>query len=312
MSNNALFNRSLIEISDFSVSEIWQLLQFAELIKSSQQIPQSLEDRIIAHAFFEPSTRTRLSFETASLTLGGKVIGFTDSQATSSAKGESLEDSIKILSLYADAIIIRHPDAGSAKRADSASLVPVINAGDGANQHPTQTLTDLFTIWETQGRLDNLKICLAGDLKYSRTIHSLIEALVQFGPQTLYGLSPKHLALPESYQKQIKERGSQWFEISAYSEIISDLNILYMTRLQQERFTTEEHQCADVNNSYLKASDLAKVKAHFKILHPLPRLKEIPVDLDQSPYAYYFEQAENGLFVRQALLHNIFAPKLNE
>lgn len=308
---NPLFQKSITAITDLKLEEIWQILQFAELIKNSGQEPQSLRDRIIAHAFFEPSTRTRLSFEAAALRLGGQVIGFSDSHSTSAKKGESLEDTIQVLSLYADAIVLRHFENFAAARALKVSQVPIINAGDGSNEHPTQTLLDLFTILETQGRLENLQIGLVGDLKYSRTIHSLLKALCLFGTQVFYVLSPDYLSLPQEVESYLKSAGCEVVKVSTMAEMMAKLNILYMTRLQKERFPTDLKASLlneQFQNCCLQQSDLDQVKPHFKILHPLPRLEEIPVEIDSSPYAYYFQQAENGLFVRQAILHSLFAP----
>lgn len=260
-----------------------------------------LQGKILASCFFEPSTRTRLSFESAMHRLGGSVIGFSESIATSTSKGESLKDSIKIISHYADVLVIRHPNEGAAQLASEISPIPVINAGDGAHQHPSQTFLDLFTIMESQGKLDHLHIAIAGDLKYGRTVHSLAQGLIPFKPR-LYLISPAGLEMPKEVCNQLKESGVKFSFHQGYDEVLSKLDILYMTRIQEERFPHKlEYEL--VKNTYtLKLEHLKTVKSNLKILHPLPRNNEIEAAVDDTPYAYYFQQAQNGLVVRQALL----------
>ncbi|SPY96559.1 aspartate carbamoyltransferase catalytic subunit [Proteus mirabilis] len=253
--------------------------------------------------FFEASTRTRLSFETAIHRLGASVVGFADGSNTSlGKKGETLADTISVLRTYADAIVIRHPQEGAARLASEfAGDIPVINAGDGANQHPSQTLLDLFTIKETQGRLDNLNIAMVGDLKYGRTVHSLAQALAKFTGNHLYFIAPKVLAMPEHILHLLEEHGVEYSQHETVDEVMSELDILYMTRVQKERLDPSEY--ANVKAQFiLTSADLVNVKDNLKILHPLPRIDEITTDVDNTPYAYYFQQAGNGIYARQALL----------
>jgi aspartate carbamoyltransferase catalytic subunit len=234
----------------------------------------------------------------------GVSLVFQTPSTSSVQKGESLEDTIRMLSGYADAIVLRHPESGSAARARDVSHVPIINAGDGSNEHPTQTLLDLFTVWETQGTLENLSIALVGDLKHGRTVHSLVKALVKFGPQTFYAVAPTGFSLPQELIELIEANGSTWIPVQTLAEVVPKVHVLYMTRLQKERLLGDLSG-VDYASCQLKLSDLAAAKPYFKILHPLPRLSEIPVEIDQTAFAYYFEQAENGVYVRQALLHYV-------
>ena len=261
-----------------------------------------LDDRVVATLFFEPSTRTRLSFETAANRLGARVIGFTDPKVTSSTKGETLKDTIIMVSNYADVIVMRHYLEGAARYASEVSPVPVINAGDGANQHPTQTMLDLYSIYKTQGTLENLNIYLVGDLKYGRTVHSLIMALRHFNP-TLHFIAPEELSLPNEYKDFCKENNIKFEEHNDFNaDVISNADILYMTRVQRERFT-DPMEYERVKDVYiLRASMLEKARENMKILHPLPRVNEIDYDVDNDPHAYYFEQARNGLYARQAII----------
>ncbi len=257
--------------------------------------------KVIASIFFEPSTRTRLSFETAANRLGARVIGFSDSVNTSLSKGETLKDTIKMISNYADLIVMRHPLEGSARYASEISAVPVINAGDGSNQHPTQTLLDLYSIFKTQGTLENLRINIAGDLKYGRTVHSLIQAMSHFSPSFLF-TSPAELSLPKEYKDYLKERGIEYKETHNLSEGIADSDIIYMTRVQRERFT-DPIEYERVRNVYVLTGPMIKsCKPNMKILHPLPRVNEISIDVDDSTHAYYFEQARNGIYTRMAII----------
>ena len=260
-----------------------------------------LRDKIVATLFFEPSTRTRLSFETAANRLGARVIGFSDAVNTSVSKGETLKDTIKMVSNYVDIIIIRHPLEGSSRYASEVASVPVINAGDGANQHPSQTLLDLYTIRQTQGRLDNIDINMVGDLKYGRTVHSLLQALSHFSPKFTF-TAPEELKMPQEYKIFLDKKGIPYKETTDLSEGINDTDILYMTRVQQERFT-DIMEYEKVKNCYSLTADMLKgARKNMKILHPRPRINEIAQDVDDTPHAYYFKQAENGVYVRMAII----------
>ena len=296
-------NNSLVTIANLSREDIMHLLHQAEKFESEPN-RTILSDKVVATLFFEPSTRTRLSFETAANRLGARVIGFTDPKVTSSTKGETLKDTIMMVSNYADVIVMRHYLEGAARYAAEISPVPVINAGDGANQHPTQTLLDLYSIYKTQGTLDNLHIYLVGDLKYGRTVHSLIMAMRHFNP-TFHFIAPKELAMPEEYKIYCQNRSIPFVEEEEFNaDIIANADILYMTRVQRERFTDlmEYERVKDVY--ILKASMLKDAKPTMKVLHPLPRVNEIAYDVDDDPHAYYFQQARNGLYARQAIICN--------
>ena len=292
--------KSLISIQDFTKEEILHVLETAKEFEKNRT-QKILEGKVIACIFFEPSTRTRLSFETAVNRLGAKVIGFSDASNTSVSKGETLKDTIKMVSNYVDMIIMRHPLEGSSRYASEVSSVPVVNAGDGANQHPSQTLLDLYSIMQTQGRLDHLKINMVGDLKYGRTTHSLLQAMSHFSPEFVF-TAPEELKMPVEYKDFLKGKGIKYAETTSLEEHLDDCDILYMTRVQQERFTDpmEYEKVKDVYR--LEASMLGNVKKNMKILHPLPRVCEIDQDVDDTPYAYYFKQAENGLYVRMAII----------
>ena len=290
-------NRHIISIKDFTKEELLHILKVAEDI---QQQGPVLKGKILATLFFEPSTRTRLSFEASMHRLGGNVIGFSDASNTSMRKGESLEDTIKVVSGYCDAVVIRHPEEGSAARAAGASLVPVINAGDGANQHPTQTFLDLFTILKTKGRLDGLSVGFLGDLKYGRTVHSLAHALSLFGAK-MYFVSPESLRMPNDQLSELKKR-CECIEVADVAEVCGDLDVVYATRIQKERFQFE-NDFKKVEGSYkLDRSILSQMKPDVKILHPLPKVGEIVHDVDGTDAAVYFQQAHYGIPVRMALL----------
>ena len=296
-------NNSLVTIANLSREDIMHLLHQAEKFEREPN-RTILSDKVVATLFFEPSTRTRLSFETAANRLGARVIGFTDPKVTSSTKGETLKDTIMMVSNYADVIVMRHYLEGAARYAAEISPVPVINAGDGANQHPTQTLLDLYSIYKTQGTLDNLHIYLVGDLKYGRTVHSLIMAMRHFNP-TFHFIAPKELAMPEEYKIYCQNRNIPFVEEEEFNaDIIANADILYMTRVQRERFTDlmEYERVKDIY--ILKASMLKDAKPTMKVLHPLPRVNEIAYDVDDDPHAYYFQQARNGLYARQAIICN--------
>ena len=292
---------SFVTIANLTRDDIMYLLRMASLFEAHPN-RRLLDGKVVATLFFEPSTRTRLSFETAASRLGAKVIGFTDPKVTSSSKGETLKDTIMMVSNYADVIVMRHYLEGAARYASEVSPVPVINAGDGANQHPSQTMLDLYSIYKTQGKLDGLDICLVGDLKYGRTVHSLIMAMRHFNP-TFHFIAPNELAMPEEYKIYCRENGIRFEEHKEFdSRVISNTDILYMTRVQRERFTDlmEYEKVKDVY--ILKASLLTHAKDNMRVLHPLPRVNEIAADVDDDPHAYYFEQARGGLFAREAII----------
>lgn len=292
--------RDIIHIADFSKDEILHILDTAEKLKHSPQ-PKLLKGKVLGCCFFEPSTRTRLSFESAMHRLGGSVIGFDDAANTSARKGESLRDSMRMLDYYADIAVIRHPLEGSAQLAADSIDIPVINAGDGSNQHPTQTFLDLFTIRETQGKLENLSIALAGDLKNGRTVHSLAESLAPFKCR-LYFVAPETLEMPTSICDHLKENGVKFSFHRSLEEVLPKLDILYMTRIQEERFP-DRKDFQNINKSIKVTPELLKNgRPNLKVLHPLPRVQEIDHRIDNSPHAYYFQQAGNGLFIRKALL----------
>ena len=297
---NPLFQKHIISISDLTRPELELVVQTASQLKAKPR-HDLLCNKLIASCFFEASTRTRLSFEAAAQRLGGSIIGFADAGNTSLAKkGETLADSVRIITSYTDAFVIRHPQEGAARLAAEFSQVPVINAGDGSNQHPTQTLLDLFTLYETQGRLDGLNVAFVGDLKYGRTVHSLAQALSLFGAR-LYFVSPEMLAMPEYICEELEERGIEYSVHEQLEEIIPELDILYMTRVQKERFDETEYK--HIAAKYILTTEtLQGAKDNLKILHPLPRVDEIHIDVDATPYAYYFQQAQNGVYARQALL----------
>ncbi len=280
-----------------------QILYLVTMAKEFEKHPnrELLKGKVIATLFYEPSTRTRLSFETAANRLGARVIGFTDAKVSSVSKGETLKDTILMVGNYADAIVMRHYIEGASQYASEVAPVPIINAGDGAHQHPSQCLLDLYTIHQTQGTLENLNIYLVGDLKYGRTVHSLIMAMRHFNP-TFHFIAPEELAMPDEYKLYCKNHNIKFTESSRFtSEEIANADILYMTRVQKERFS-DLMEYERVKNVYiLRNSMLAGVKSNMKILHPLPRVNEIAYDVDENPHAYYIQQAKNGLFAREAI-----------
>jgi aspartate carbamoyltransferase catalytic subunit len=298
----------LISISDLSRSDIEFILKLAT---EFQKQPRAtlLQGKILANCFYEPSTRTRLSFEAAMLKLGGQIIGFADPNHTSSgSKGESLSDSIRVMSAYSDIIVIRHPQAGAARLAAEVSDIPVINAGDGGNQHPSQTLLDLYSIQQTQGKLDELSIAMVGDLKYGRTVHSLAEAFAHFNAR-LYFVAPEGLNMPSSICDLLRKKGIRFSFHQDIHEIIGKVDVLYMTRLQKERFNPIELQ--QFKEQWVLTPELIKQgKANLKVLHPLPRNEEIAKSVDALPQAYYFQQAANGVPVRQAIIATLLCEEL--
>ena len=295
--------RSLISLEGLDREDILWLLGHAAQFEANPN-RKTLDGKIVATLFFEPSTRTRLSFETAVNRLGGRVIGFSDAATTSSSKGETLKDTIMMVSNYADLIIMRHYLEGAARYASEVSPVPIINAGDGANQHPSQTMLDLYSMLKTQGRLDDLHIHLVGDLKYGRTVHSMLTAMRFFNP-TFHFISPDELKMPEEYKEYCRNNGIKFEEHSRFDEqTIADADILYMTRVQRERFT-DLMEYERVKDMFILKNDMLRsAKPNLKILHPLPRVNEIAQDVDANEHAYYFQQAKNGLYVREALICN--------
>ena len=292
--------KSLVSINDYSKEEQLRVLEVAREFEA-KPVQTILKDHVIASLFFEPSTRTRLSFESAISRLGGKIVGFSEASNTSVKKGESLRDTILTIANYSDLIVMRNPVEGSARFASEISPVPIINAGDGSNQHPTQTLLDLYSIIKTQGTLDNLHVAFVGDLKYGRTVHSLVIALCNY-KTTFHLVSPVELKLPSSVKMHIKEKNLTYHQYTQMEEVIPQADILYMTRIQKERFS-DPLEFERIKNSYNLHKDmLHTTKDNFRILHPMPRVNEIHVNVDTDPRAYYFQQALNGVYVRQALL----------
>ncbi len=292
---------SFYSIEQLGKEEIFDILNTAELFEKNPN-RDFLRGKVVATLFFEPSTRTRLSFETAVNRLGGRVIGFSDAKNTSSVKGETLRDTIQMVSGYADLIIMRHNLEGAALYASEVSRIPIINAGDGANQHPSQTMLDLYSIRKTQGHLNDLHITMVGDLKYGRTVHSLIEGMSHFSPSFSF-VAPHQLELPREYVDYCKTHGipAEYYDDFS-SDVIAKSDIVYMTRLQRERFLDEEDYKAVKDTFVLDKLLLNHAKENMKILHPLPRVNEIAQEVDDTPYAYYFRQAVNGMFVREALI----------
>ena len=303
--------RCLVSVANLPKEKILNLIRMGQEFEKRPN-RKLLDGRIVATLFFEPSTRTRLSFETAANRLGAKVIGFTDPKVTSSTKGETLKDTIMMVSNYADVIVMRHYLEGAAKYASEVSPVPVVNAGDGANQHPSQTLLDLYSINKTQGKLDDLHILLVGDLKYGRTVHSLIMAMRHFNP-TFHFIAPEELSMPEELKAYCREQGIKYEEQTDFNEeVIAKADIIYMTRVQRERFT-DLMEYERVKDVYIpRAAMLRNAKPNMKILHPLPRVNEIAYDVDDDPHAYYFEQARNGLYAREAIICDVLGLTLED
>lgn len=303
--------KSLVSIDQCSKEDILRILDNARKFEANPN-RKLLEGKVAATLFFEPSTRTRLSFETAVNRLGGRVIGFSDASTTSSSKGESLKDTTLMVSNYVDLLIMRHHLEGAAKYASEITEVPIVNAGDGANQHPSQTMLDLYSIQKTQGQLENLTITMVGDLKYGRTVHSLIDGMSHFNP-TFNFVAPKELKMPEEQKQFCHKHGIKYNEYTEFTEdIINESDILYMTRVQRERFTDME-EYERVKNVYILKNDMLKnSKDNLRILHPLPRVNEIAYDVDDNPKAYYFQQARNGLFARQAIICEVLGIEVDE
>ena len=303
--------KHLVSINQLSSEEILHLLDRATLFEQNPN-RKLLEGRVIATLFFEPSTRTRLSFETAVNRLGGRVIGFSDASTSSSSKGESLKDTISMVGNYADAIVMRHYLEGAALYASELNRAPIINAGDGANQHPSQTLLDLYAIRKTQGSLYDKIIALVGDLKYGRTVHSLIVGMAPFRPRFIF-VSPPELSMPEECKDFCRQAGIPFTETTDFTpEVIRSVDILYMTRVQRERFVDLEEYERVKNVYVLTASMLEGCRENLRILHPLPRVNEIALDVDDTPQAYYVEQAQGGLYVRQSILCEVLGIEIDD
>ncbi len=299
--------KSLISITDYSKEDILHILDIAEGFEKDQR-QKLLDQYVIASLFFEPSTRTRLSFESAVQYMGGSIIGFASADTSSVRKGESLKDTILTVSNYSDLIVMRNPLDGSARYASEVASVPIINAGDGANQHPTQCLLDLYSIRKTQGSLENINIALVGDLKYGRTVHSLVQALTLFNA-TFHLVSPESLKLPSSVKKWILDANLKYHQYTDFKSVINEMDIIYMTRIQGERFP-DPLEYEKVKNSFILDNNMLEdSKPNLRILHPLPRVNEISEDVDDNPKAYYFQQARNGVYVRQALIAAILGLK---
>ena len=295
--------RSLIDIKELSVEEIDSLVETAlDIIENPQKYSEKCRGKKLATLFFEPSTRTRLSFEAAMYELGGNVLGFSSADSSSSAKGESVADTAKMISCYADIIAMRHPKEGAPLVASMNATIPVINAGDGGHNHPTQTLADLLTIKRKKGRFTNLTVGLCGDLKFGRTVHSLINALNRYDGVKFVLISPEELRVPSYVKNEITKAGKEYVETRDLAESLPELDILYMTRVQKERFFNEEDYLRLKDSYILDPSKLTKAKSDLSIMHPLPRVNEISVKVDSDPRAHYFEQALNGKYMRMALI----------
>lgn len=302
---------NFVTIADLSKEKILYMIKLAQEFEKHPN-REILKGKVVATLFFEPSTRTRLSFETAANRLGARVIGFSDAKVTSATKGETLKDTILMVSNYADAIVMRHYIEGAAQYASEVAPIPIINAGDGAHQHPSQCMLDLYSIYKTQGTLENLNICLVGDLKYGRTVHSLIMAMRHFNP-TFHFIAPKELAMPNEYKIYCKEHNIKYVEHTAFNEkIINEADILYMTRVQKERFS-DLMEYEKVKNVYILKNDmLNNARDNMKILHPLPRVNEIEYEVDTNPHAYYIQQAQNGLYAREAIICDVLGLAMDE
>ena len=302
---------NFVTIADLSRDKIMYMIKSAQEFKKHPN-REILKGKVVATLFFEPSTRTRLSFETAANRLGARVIGFSDANVTSATKGETLKDTILMVSNYADVIVMRHYIEGAAQYASEIAPTPIINAGDGAHQHPSQCMLDLYSIYKTQGTLENLEICLVGDLKYGRTVHSLIMAMRHFNP-TFHFIAPKELAMPDEYKMYCRDNGIKFEEHTEFTEgTINKADILYMTRVQKERFS-DLIEYERVKNVYILKNDmLAGARENMKILHPLPRVNEIEYEVDTNPHAYYIQQAQNGLYAREAIICDVLGITLDQ
>lgn len=296
--------RHCLDTTDLTVQEIDELVELAmDIIANKERYSEICKGKKLATLFFEPSTRTRLSFEAAMMELGGNVIGFSEANSSSASKGESVGDTIRVVSCYADIIAMRHPIEGAPRVASYKSLVPVINAGDGGHSHPTQTLTDLLTIFREKGRFDNLTIGLCGDLKFGRTVHSLIKAMCRYSNIKFVLISPKELGVPDYIKTDyLNEKGIEYIETEKMEEAMPSLDIIYMTRIQRERFFSEDEYLKHKDAFILSPDKLENAKSDLTIMHPLPRVNEITTEVDNDPRAKYFEQAMNGKYIRMALI----------
>ena len=302
--------RYLINPLDFSVEEIDKLLSLAnDIEKNPEKYKEACKGKKLATLFYEPSTRSRLSFEAAMLNLGGSVLGFSEATSSSASKGESVADTIRIVSCYADIVAMRHPKEGAALVAANNSSIPVINAGDGGHQHPTQTLADLLTIKSLKGRLNNITIGLCGDLKFGRTVHSLINALLRYDNVKFVLISPPELKVPKYIIERIEAAGAEYKEVTKLEDVIGELDLLYMTRVQKERFFNEEDYIRLKDSFVLDKKKMKMAKEDMLVLHPLPRVNEISVEVDKDPRAVYFKQAQYGVYVRMALILTLLEVK---
>jgi len=299
-----LHGRHLISPNDLSLEEIQAIITLAhDMRKNRKKYSQLCQGQILATLFYEPSTRTKLSFESAMLRMGGSILGFSDANTSSAAKGESIADTIRVLGSYADIAVMRHPREGAPKLASEFSAIPIINGGDGGHQHPTQTLTDLLTIDTYKGRMNNLNVAFCGDLKYGRTVHSLIETLARYEGCKFYLVSPEELVLPARLKEHLERKfSSEIIECRRMEEALPHVDILYMTRIQKERFFNEADYLRLKNSFILDADKMRFAKHDMIVMHPLPRVNEISYDVDQDPRAAYFPQAELGVYVRMALM----------
>ncbi len=303
--------RHLMSPLDFTTEELEELFDLAgDIERNPQKYAHACEGKILATCFYEPSTRTRLSFESAMTRLGGRVIGFSDANSSSAAKGESVSDTIRVISCYADICAMRHPKEGAPMVAAEKSLIPVINAGDGGHQHPTQTLTDLLTIRSLNGTLGGFTLGLCGDLKFGRTVHSLINALVRYNNIRFLFISPEELKVPDYITDMLREKNIPYEEVIRLEDVMPQLDLLYMTRVQKERFFNEEDYVRLKDFYILDAGKMKLAKENMLVLHPLPRVNEISVEVDEDPRAAYFRQAQYGVYVRMALILTLLNIKL--
>ncbi|WP_123054430.1 aspartate carbamoyltransferase [Clostridium sp. JN-1] len=305
-----LKGRHLIDPMDFTLEELEEVFKLADqIIKSPEDFSHVCDGKILATLFYEPSTRTRFSFEAAMLRLGGKVIGFSEPNSSSVSKGESVADTVRVVGCYADIIAMRHPKEGAPKVASIYSNIPVINAGDGGHQHPTQTLTDLLTIKSIKGSLNNLTIGLCGDLKFGRTVHSLIKAISRYENNKFILISPEELKVPDYIINELKNKNIEFKEVEKLEDVIGELDILYMTRVQKERFFNEEDYIRLKDSYILDSQKMEMASKDMIVLHPLPRVNEIAEEVDSDPRACYFRQAKYGMYVRMALISKLLGVK---
>lgn len=306
-------NKHLIDPMDFTTEELDEIFKLAHsIIENPKKYSKVCDGKILATLFYEPSTRTRFSFEAAMMRLGGKILGFSDSNSSSASKGETLADTIKMVSIYTDIIAMRHPKEGSARVASKYSRVPIINAGDGGHQHPTQTLTDLLTIGELKNTLEGHTIGLCGDLRYGRTVHSLIKAMTRYKGTKFILISPKELQIPTYIKEEFIEKNNiQYKEVERLDDVISELDILYMTRIQKERFFNEQEYLRLKDSYILNEEKMKSAKQDMIVMHPLPRVNEIAMEVDDDPRAVYFKEAEYGMYVRMALMCKLLGVDLN-